>query len=93
MVQQFQNVDITIPPSEYPYARLPQLELNLAPWRHDSGLELKLPSQYNYFDHDIKVHGGRATLQPSLAWPVRRTYGHLIPRLNFWGGALSLIHI
>ena len=90
MVQQFQNVDISIPPGEYPYARLPQLELNLTPWRHDSGFELNFPSQYNYFDHDTKVHGGRATLQPSLAWPVRRTYGHLIPRLNFWGGAYGL---
>ncbi len=89
-VQQFQNVDASVPPSEYPYSRLPQLELNLTPWRQASGLELTFPSQYNYFAHDTLVHGGRATLQPSLAWPIRRTYGYLTPRLNFWGGAYGL---
>ncbi len=64
--------------------------MSLAPWRSESGLKLTFPSQYNYFDHDTMVHGGRATLQPSLAWPIRRTYGYLIPRLNFWGGAYGL---
>jgi LPS-assembly protein len=90
MVQQFRNVDAGMPPEEYPYARLPQLEVNLTPLRHASGLELKLPSQYNYFDHQTKVHGGRATVQPTLSWPLRRPYGHLIPRLSFWGGAYGL---
>ncbi|TNF56731.1 MAG: LPS-assembly protein LptD, partial [Gammaproteobacteria bacterium] len=89
-LQQFRNVDVGMPPESYPYARLPQLEVNLAPWRHESGLQLKLPSQYNYFDHDAKVHGGRATIQPSLSWPLRRTYGQLIPSLNFWGAAYGL---
>lgn len=89
-LQQFRNVDAAIPPEDYPYARLPQIELNFTPWRSPSGLELTLPSQFNYFDHDAKVHGGRASLQPSLAWPIRRTYGHLIPRLNLWGAAYGL---
>ena len=89
-LQQFRNVDVSMPPESYPYARLPQLEVNLDPWRHASGLQLKLPSQYNYFDHDAKVHGGRATIQPSLSWPLRRTYGHLTPSINLWGAAYGL---
>jgi len=89
-LQQFRNVDIATPSKDYPYARLPQIELNFTPWQNASGLELTLPSQYNYFDHDIKVHGGRASVQPSLAWPIRRTYGQLIPRINLWGAAYGL---
>jgi LPS-assembly protein len=89
-LQDFQNVDISIPPENYPYSRLPQLELDLNPWRSGAGLELGLRTQYNYFDHDRKVHGGRASIQPQVSWPIRRTYGHLIPRLNFWGAAYDL---
>ena len=89
-LQEFRNVDSSIPPQAYPYSRLPQLEITPTPWRLEEGLEIALPSQYNYFAHETRVYGGRATLQPKVSWPMRRTYGQLVPSLYLWGGAYSL---
>ena len=79
-VQQFQTVDATIKPSDRPYARLPQFLLNVTPWRSDSGLEAGADGEYDWFDHSAKVDGQRLALAPWVSWPLRRPYGHLIPR-------------
>ena len=81
-VQQFQTVDATLAPNDRPYARLPQLLLNVTPWRGDSGLEAGADGEYDWFDHSTKVDGQRLAMAPWLSWPLRRSYGHLIPRLK-----------
>ena len=38
-----------------------------------------MDAEYDYFDHHHKVHGQRMSMLPSLSWPLRRSYGHIIP--------------
>jgi LPS-assembly protein len=79
-VQHFQTVDETIPATYQPYTRLPQLLLTAVPWRSQSGIEAGADSEYDYFDHSVNVHGQRFAIAPWVSWPLRRPYGHLIPR-------------
>ncbi|MTW21629.1 LPS assembly protein LptD [Allochromatium palmeri] len=83
-VQQFQTVDTSIAPANRPYGQLPHIELNVAPSTLISGLEYTFDGQYDYFDHNSDVHGGRLVAIPSLRWPLRRSFGHLIPRTRLY---------
>lgn len=89
-LQDFQTVDASIAPRRRPYARLPQLLLTASPLRLDSGIQLGVGGEYDYFRHSAKVQGHRAALQPYAAWPVRKSFGHLIPQLNLYLGAYGL---
>jgi LPS-assembly protein len=83
----FQTVDETTAPANRPYGRLPQVLFRINPrellprhggaylGRPTAGLE----AEYDYFDHNHLVHGQRFTLTPLMTWPLRRSYGHLIP--------------
>lgn len=86
----YQTVDPTISPTNRPYARLPQLLLTTSPMRLDSGIQLGVDGEYDYFRHEVKVQGHRAALQPYATWPMRKSYGHLIPKLNLYLGAYGL---
>ncbi len=90
-VQQFQTVDQTLPASGQPYRRLPQLLLNATPWRGDAGIEAGADAEYDYFDHDAKVYGQRLAMAPWVSWPLRRPYGHLIPRAKLRAAHYALI--
>ncbi len=89
-LQDFQTVDRTLPTTSRPYGRLPQLALVVNPYKFGSGIEIGMDSEYDYFKHEIKVHGHRAAIQPYAAWPIRRSYGHIIPRLNLHAAAYNL---
>ncbi len=80
-VQDFQTIDPSIPRAERPYSRLPQLLAQYSRPRIWSGLETGIGAEYDYFDHRYKVHGQRLSLSPYLSWPLRRSFGHLEPRL------------
>jgi LPS-assembly protein len=86
----YQTVDPTISPTSRPYARLPQLLLAASPMRLDSGIQLGVDGEYDYFRHEAKVQGHRASLQPYATWPLRKSYGHLIPKLNLYLSAYGL---
>lgn len=84
-LQEYQTLDATLAPASQPYARLPQLIFGIN--RHhrvDSGIELGVSGEYDYFHHDTRVHGHRATLLPFARWPLRKPYGHLTPQLNLY---------
>lgn len=89
-LQQFETVDETIPPTSRPYARLPQLLLNASPWSATTGVQAGGDAEYDYFDHSTKVHGQRFALAPWVSWPLRRPYGHLIPRARLRAAAYAL---
>jgi LPS-assembly protein len=89
-VQQFQTVDETVPATDRPYARLPQLLLNVSPWRSETGIEASGDAEYDYFDHTAKVHGQRFAVAPWVSWPLRRPYGHLIPRAKLRATSYAL---
>lgn len=80
-LQGFQTVDRTIAPQDRPYDRLPQILFGT----HipgGQGLDFGLEAENVYFQHSDKVHGDRLALRPSVSLPLRRSYGHLIPRLT-----------
>jgi LPS-assembly protein len=89
-LQDYQTVDASIPPVNRPYGRLPELSIRFDRVRLGRGFELGLDGEYDYFAHDAKVHGHRTALQPYAAWRVRRPYGYLIPRLNFYSAFYDL---
>ncbi|MBK5930286.1 organic solvent tolerance protein [Halochromatium salexigens] len=78
----YQTVDPEITPEQRPYGRLPQVLFDLNPVTLDNGLVARVNAEYDYFDHNHIVYGQRLALQPSLSLPLRRSYGHLIPRLS-----------
>jgi LPS-assembly protein len=88
----FQTLDDAIAPANRPYGRLPQVLFRINPRellpRH-GGRYLGRPTagldaEYNFFDHNHLVHGQRFTLTPLLTWPLRRSYGHLIPTARLY---------
>lgn len=83
-LQDFQTVDTNLLPRNRPYARLPQLLFTMSKLDVGPGIQLGLGGEYNYFRHSVKVQGHRAALQPYAVWPIRKSYGHLIPQLNLY---------
>ncbi|MEA3640349.1 MAG: LPS assembly protein LptD [Lamprobacter sp.] len=81
-LQGYQTVDPEITPEQRPYGRLPQVIFNLSPVEVGAGLIASVNAEYDYFDHNHIVYGQRLAMQPSLSLPLRRSYGHLIPRLS-----------
>lgn len=65
-----------------PYARLPQLLLNLGRANQLFGLGYDLRSEYVYFDHDEKERGHRLDILPGVSLPMRRSWGYITPRLS-----------
>lgn len=87
----YQTVDPETTPEQRPYGRLPQVLFNLNPVKVGAGLHASVNAEYDYFDHNHIVYGQRLAMQPSLSLPLRRSYGHLTPRvsLNLSGYDLS----
>ena len=83
-IQDFQTVDPTIPADSRPYAQYPHVELNLGPTRPAGFADLALEARYDYFDHSAKVHGSRMVALPSIQMPLRRSFGHFIPRARVY---------
>lgn len=83
-LQDFQTLDETIPPRGRPYKRLPQLAFSMPPYRLDPGIQLGLGAEFDAFRHDEKTEGERLALQPYARWPLRKSYGHLIPQVNLY---------
>jgi LPS-assembly protein len=81
-VQDFQTIDEDLSPTQYPYKRLPQLKASYSHLLGDSGLDLDLVTEYTDFHHDSLVDGKRFTLNPAISLPLRRSWGHLTPRLS-----------
>lgn len=81
-LQDFQTIDPSILPLFEPYARLPQVKTELGPWDFGPGLRFEAEGEYDYFAHVERVEGHRGSLRPILSLPIRRSFGHLIPRAD-----------
>ena len=90
--QGFQTVDPDILPADRPYAQLPHLEFDVPATRWGLA-EYAFNGRYDYFDNAAKVHGSRGVLLPSVRLPIRRSYGHLIPRLRLYGIGYNLADV
>ncbi|WP_295581043.1 LPS-assembly protein LptD [uncultured Lamprocystis sp.] len=88
-LQGFQTVDPTISPANRPYGQLPHIQVDVPRTRWGL-LEYAFEGRYDYFDHHAKVHGNRGVLLPSLRLPLRRSFGHLIPRVRLYATGYDL---
>lgn len=83
-MQTYQTINPTIPLTDQPYRRLPQLQAQtLQPFRY--GIEWGALGDYSAFDRDVDIshpNGSRARIEPLLRWPLRRDSFRLIPALK-----------
>jgi len=86
-VQGFQTIDPSIPDISKPYARLPQLLLNGGS-RVSTGFEPLLSTELTWFQRKVddgtgpEVNGARYRIEPSLAYRIEESWGHIIPKLK-----------
>lgn len=81
-VQGYQTIDRSIANSATPYTRLPQLLWTTERRDPALGLHYQLEAEFTHFEHNERVHGQRFALNPAVSLPLRRSYGHLIPKLS-----------
>ena len=81
--QNFQTIDISVPPNLRPYSRVPQIEARgIWPLTH-SGLEFKVTSEAVDFLREVSTTGLRFNLNPELRWS-RRTAGYFFVPAVGW---------
>lgn len=81
-VQAYQTIDQNIASVSTPYTRLPQLLWTTSDHSQQLGLHYELTAELTHFQHDERVQGQRLALKPSISLPLRRSYGHLTPKLS-----------
>ena len=80
-VQQYQTVDAAIMRDDRPYARLPQVRLDLYDDRGVGGTAYHLQAEYANFHRDNdSVRGHRIDLFPAISLPLRNSWGYFIPK-------------
>lgn len=70
------------PPVPIPYRILPQL-LAAGSLQNMSGFDLSFSGELSNFRHPTLVNGQRFIAYPSVALPLRRTYGYVMPKVGF----------
>jgi len=81
-VQRFQTLQDPLAPVTPPYARAPQLTLNVNR-QTDYYLDLGLQGEYVDFDHPFLLNGRRQILYPSISVPLQKSYFYLTPKLGY----------
>jgi LPS-assembly protein len=77
--QNFQTVDDTIAPVNYPYKRLPELRFTANPRIKTYGLRYALDSTFTNFEHQERVTGTRFDIEPRINLPLGRAGYYLNP--------------
>jgi len=81
-VSDYQIIDLTIPTSDRPYKRLPQLLLSADTPSPPNSLHLQLDSEWDYFQRSASVVGQRLDINPSMSLPLRNPYAFFIPKVG-----------
>lgn len=93
-LQSWQVIDPTLANRNYPYRRLPQLELSGHPDIYGPG-EVDWYSGYTYFTRGVDVPGGslggsRWHLEPAIKFPFSRSYGYITPQFKVYSSYYKL---
>lgn len=70
-------------PVPIPYKILPRLALSGAR-QGDYGFDWNVLGELSNFKHPTLVNGQRAILYPWVAYPMRRSYGYIVPRVGYY---------
>jgi LPS-assembly protein len=81
-VQRFQTLQDPLAPVTPPYARAPQLTVNVNR-QTDYYLDLGLQGEYVDFDHPFLLNGKRRILYPSVSVPLQTSYFLLTPKIGY----------
>ncbi len=81
-LQDFQTLDLAIPATDRPYARLPQILFQLNKPDQWLGTTLQLDAEYVYFSRTDSVRGSRVDIHPAISLPLRRSWGFITPKLS-----------
>jgi len=86
-VQNFQTVDRTLPASDRPYERLPQISFNTRFPERNRQLNYQFNSEYVYYSRDDiskseDVNGSRFDIFPSISYPIFTASSFIKPRVG-----------
>jgi LPS-assembly protein len=70
-LQNFQTIDITVPPDERPYSRVPRIQANALWPILNSQFEFALDSEAVNFVRETGATGARVNVAPELRWSAR----------------------
>jgi LPS-assembly protein len=70
-------------PVPIPYKILPRL-LAFGEQQGARGFDWRLLGELSNFRHETLVNGQRAIAYPSIAWPLRRNFGYVVPRFGYY---------
>jgi LPS-assembly protein len=82
-VSTFQTLDTTIPLTEQPYQRLPQLLLTADSPGGPNTLHYALESEWVNFYRQASINGQRLDLLPSVSLPLRTAYFYFTPKAGY----------
>jgi LPS-assembly protein len=71
------------PPVPVPYRILPQMNLSGSK-QNVHGFDWQVDSQLSNFRHPSLVEGQRLILNPSISYPMRRSYGYVVPKIEYY---------
>jgi LPS-assembly protein len=71
------------PPVPIPYRILPQLLLS-GSRQNVHGFDWQVATEASNFRHPTLVEGQRFILNPSLSLPLRRSYGYVVPKVEYY---------
>ena len=81
-VQRFQTLQDPLSPITPPYARVPQITLNMNR-QTDLNLDFGLQGEFVEFDSPTLPTGRRQTLYPSISLPFQTPYSYVTPKIGF----------
>jgi len=84
VIQGYQTIDSTIPASDLPYRRLPQLTLSRKEPSQPDEINLLFSSDYTHFSRYDRPSGKRLDLRPGLSFPLTSAGYYLIPKLSWY---------
>ncbi|WP_455205534.1 LPS-assembly protein LptD, partial [Kaarinaea lacus] len=82
-VQAFQTLDDSLPVSDQPYRRLPQIRFDTKLLSAPYGFSYKLDTELVHFDREDSLTARRVDLLPMLQWQQRSAFGYVRPKLSY----------
>jgi LPS-assembly protein len=84
IVEGYQTIDDTIPNSDLPYHRLPQIALSRNKLQRPNDINFLFTSEYTHFSRSGRPSGKRLDLRPGLSFPLSTPQAYLTPQLSWY---------
>ena len=81
-VDDFQNLETTLPRSREPYRRIPRVTYSVNQPQIGAGIDFALNSEFVYFDRGVGPTGGRLDIETHFSRPWRGEYWYFTPGLS-----------